>query len=154
VTAPADHSATAVILKPWRDPVVERCGFPVNSPYVEVAWLPSLGPSTTWALRRLGLLVTARPDGVEVDLRELAMDLGLGQGTARNSMVVRTLRRLELFGMARWPGELAVRTVVPPLPARLVERLSPRATAAHRQLLRLRHMACDRPPRRAAGLSR
>ena len=143
-----------VVVKPWRDPLVERCGFPVNSAYVEAAWLPILGPSATLALRRLGLLAAARPDGVEVDLRELAADLGIGTGTGRQSIIVRTLRRLENFGMAQWRGrELEVRTVVAPLSARHAERLSPGAAAVHRQMVRLQQVGTERGLERSGGLS-
>ena len=145
---------SVVVVKPWRDPLVERCGFPVNSPYVETAWLPILGPSATLALRRLGLLATARPEGVEVDVGDLAADLGLGRGTGRNSIIARTLRRLETFGMAHWRGdELEIRTVVAPLPARHAERLSPGAAAVHRQLVRLQQCNGDRALKRPGGLS-
>lgn len=143
-----------VLVKPWRDPLVERWGFPVNSAYVEVAWLPILGPSATLALRRLGLLLTARPEGVEVDVRELATDLGLGNGTGRNSIMARTLRRLATFGMVQWRGDaLEVRTVVAPLSARHAERLSPGAAAMHNAMVRLQRSTGDRVVERSGGLS-
>ena len=130
---------SVVVVKPWRDPLVEGCGFPVSSAYVETAWLPILGPSATLALRRLGLLAMERPDGFEVDLAELAGDLGLGKAIGNSSVVVRTLRRLETFGMAHWRGEvLEVRTAVAPLPARHADRLSPAVAAMHRQMVRVR----------------
>ena len=156
MTSASDTSLPpVVVVKPWQDSVVERCGFPVNSSYVEAAWLPFLGPSATLALRRLGLLASARPDGVAVDVRELAADLGLGTGVGRSSIIARTLGRLERFGMAQWRGdELAVRTAVAPLPARYADRLSPGAAAVHRQMLRLRMAAVERGPERAQGLSR
>ena len=116
-------------VKGWRDAVVEERGFPVLSPYVEAVWLPVLGPSATLALRRLGALAAARPEGVDVDLGDLARDLGLGGATAR---LLRTLRRLEMFGMATSRVDhLAVRTAVGPLPERHLCRLSQRARAAH-----------------------
>ncbi len=133
-----DAIPAVVVVRPWRDPVVERCGFPVNSAYVESAWLPILGPSATLALRRLGLLAAARSAGVAVDVGHLATDLGIGKGTGRHSIMARTLRRLEMFGMARWRGgELEVRTTVAPLSARHAERLSPGAAAVHRRMVGL-----------------
>lgn len=139
----------------WSDPVVERCGFPVNSVYVESAWLPILGPSATLALRRLGLLATAAPEGVEVNLGQLAGDLGIGKGTGRNSVIVRTVRRLCSFGMAQWRGgELAVRTAVAPLPTRYADRLSPSAGAVHRQMVRMRTAPTDRTEQPRRSLSR
>ena len=38
---------------PWHDPVVDSVGFDVRSNYVELFWLNVLGPTATWALRRL-----------------------------------------------------------------------------------------------------
>ena len=156
MSAQADGSLpSAVVVKPWRDPSVERCGFPVGSAYVETAWLPTLGPSATFALRRLGLLVSAQPEGVAVDLRDLAADLGISQGTGRQSVMSRTLRRLESFGMARWRcGMFEVRPVVPPLPVHRAARLSPGAASVHRQMLALRQTESDCALRRSGGLSR
>lgn len=146
---------SVVTVKPWSDPLVEGLGFPVNSAYVESAWLPILGPSATLALRRLGLLAAASPEGVDVDLVELAGDLGLGKSTGRHSVIARTLRRLCMFGMAQWHGsDLAVRTCVAPLPARYADRLSPAAGAVHRQMVRLHSVSGDRPLERSRGLSR
>lgn len=144
-----------VVVRPWRDPLVEGCGFAVSSAYVEAAWLPILGPSATLALRRLGLLAVARPEGFEVVLGDLAADLGLGKGTGNDSIIVRTLRRLERFGMTRWCGEvLEVRTAVAPLPARHADRLSPSAAAVHRQMVRLRVGTGNRGLERSRGLRR
>src|SRR3546814_3891300 len=36
----------------WADPVVEAAGHPVRSVYVETFWLPTLGPTAMWLLRR------------------------------------------------------------------------------------------------------
>lgn len=132
-------SPDSLVVRPWPDPVVAVFGFPVTAPYVEAIWLRFLGPSTTWALRRLGLLAAGHPDGVRLSVRELAAELGLGEGTGRNSVIARTLRRLERFGMARWQrGDLLVRTTVAPVPERLARRLSPSAAELHRQLVSLR----------------
>src|SRR6202012_1319878 len=94
----------------WHDPVVESCGFPVNSVYTETVLLPDLGPSSVLCLRRLGAWATFEPDGIVLDTGQLARDLGLGDGTGRNAPVTRTLNRLCQFGMARWhDGELSTR---------------------------------------------
>ena len=42
-----------LMVVPWHDPVVDPVGFDVRSTYVELFWLNILGPSATWALRRL-----------------------------------------------------------------------------------------------------
>ena len=56
----------------WHDPIVEACGFPVNSIYTETVLLPILGPSSVLCLRRLGAWATVNPDGT--------LDAGFGTG--------------------------------------------------------------------------
>ena len=62
----------------WADPVVEAAGHPIRSVYVETFWLPTLGPTAMWLLRRLSAWLEATPDGISVELPELAQELGLG----------------------------------------------------------------------------
>lgn len=125
------------VVRRWVDPLVEARGFPVGSVYTETVLLPILGPSSVLCLRRLGSWAASRPGGVEVDSRQLARDLGLGDGLARNSVIARTVGRLCQFGMARWAGgELGVRTVVEPLSQRHLARLSPELVNAHHSMLR------------------
>lgn len=118
------------MLVAWADPVVEAHGFPVNSAYTETVLLPILGPSSTFALRRLGTWAAAQPNGLPVDTAELAHDLGLSHKGGRNSTMARTISRLCQFGMAEWRAEaLAVRTAVAPVAERQLARLSARAVA-------------------------
>ena len=120
---------------PWVDPTEKMVGFPIHHPYVESLWLPVIGPSATWMLRRLGAWATACPDGVDVALVELSGSLGLGWASGRSSTVQRTLRRLVMFGLAQWTDELAVRTLVPPLSARQLTRLAPGLTRVHDRMV-------------------
>jgi hypothetical protein len=124
-----------IVVVAWHDPVIDTVGFPVTHPYVETLWLPVIGPSTTWALRRLGVWAAACPDGVSVPLQELAGSLGIGAGVAPSAPIQRTLRRLVQFGLARWNGRLSVRTTVPPLSARQLDRLSPALRRAHERMV-------------------
>ena len=62
----------------WDDPVVESSGFDALSPYVELFWLPVLGPSATLLLRRLATGLRAKPEGFDLQLDEAAQALGLG----------------------------------------------------------------------------
>ena len=66
---------------------VDRGGplFPVQHQYVEMLWLPVIGPSATWLLRRMGGWVLACPDGLTVVLPELSESLGLGWSSGANS---------------------------------------------------------------------
>ncbi|HVX18376.1 MAG TPA: hypothetical protein VHA73_10125 [Acidimicrobiales bacterium] len=122
---------------PWRDEVVEAHGYGPRSMYVEVCWLPTLGPSSTWLYRRLGSWAEFNPDGVQVDTADLAASLGLGQGLGRHSLLSRTVDRLIRFEAARWAGsDLQVRTALGALPLKLAGRLSPTALSFHEQMLR------------------
>lgn len=113
---------------PWRDPVVENTGHDVRSQYVETFWLAVLGPTAMWLMRRCSDGLDAYPDGVDMDLEELAKGLGLGYAPGKHGPFVRAFQRCVMFGMAQQVATLpyltlAMRTVVPELPARHVARL-------------------------------
>lgn len=127
---------TTLLIKSWPDPVIDKLGFDPASGYVELCWLPILGPSAVWAIRRLTAGLRVNPDGYSIRIADLGSALGLGTGNGRNSLVMRTLRRLVQFHMARPEGEgvLAVRLHLPPLTQRHVMRLTPALRRAHQQL--------------------
>jgi hypothetical protein len=78
------------------------CGVEPASSYVETYWLPLLGPSATWALRRIaGWLVTAPSSGLWIPVEPLARSLGLGSARGRNCPMRRTLARLVDFRLAQ-----------------------------------------------------
>lgn len=123
-----------ISVSPLVDPVVEAHGFRPDSVYVEYCWLAVLGPTATFAYRRLGLMAGATPEGsvVPVDLVDLAVGLGLGEGLGHNSLIVRTLNRLVQFGVAQWRGEaLAVRRALAPLTMRQLARAGFTASTMH-----------------------
>ncbi len=97
------------------------------SSYVETYWLPVLGPSATWALRRIASwLATAGPSGLWIPVEPLARSLGLGSAAGRNCPMRRTLARLVDFRLAQIDEDrdvLTVRTLIPPLTPRQVARL-------------------------------
>jgi len=125
-------ASVRVVVRPWPDPVVEAHGFAPNSGYVEYCWLPVLGPTATWLYRRLGNLVLVHDDGYDVDLVDLAVSLGLGEGLGRHAPLVRALERLERFGaMDVTESALLVRRALAPLPEALARRLSESARRAH-----------------------
>lgn len=102
----------------WHDPTLTG-GFEPCGDYVETYWLAILGPSSTWALRRLaGCLTAAGESGVWVPIEPLARSLGLGSPTKRNSPARRAISRLVDFRLAYIDHDrdvLAVRTVIPVL---------------------------------------
>ncbi len=135
----------------WVDPAVERRGIPVDSLYAETCWLPVLGPSATWLLRRLARDLLAAPDGFRLDCEVAARSLGLGGAEGRHSAFRRTLGRCIRYGLARAQGEgtLAVRTAVTPVPELQLARLPATVQAEHRRLL---EAAVPDPVAPAAGL--
>lgn len=125
----------SMVVRRLVDPVVDRVGFGVMEAYVELVWLPVIGPSATWMLRRLGAWLPEWESVIEIDLVELAQMLGLGSSVNIGSSVQRTLRRLVRFGLAHWRGDLRVRAAVPPLPCRQLSRLPQWVQDAHAALL-------------------
>ncbi len=124
--APSIPATGTLRVAPWPDPLIDQLGFDPRSTYVEAYWLGTLGPSTTWLLRRLARGLDIAPDGFELDLSACARELGLGDKGGRHSPFARSLARLVQFEIARWHaphGTLEVRRRVPPLNRRQVLHL-------------------------------
>ncbi len=118
----------------WRDGLVDQVGIDPRSAYVEQFWLPVLGPSATWLLRRLAGGLESSPEGFDLDLGETAHALGLGGSHGRHSALRRTIGRCVRFDVARYRTEtsLAVRRLVAPLPRHHLLRLSSTLQEQHR----------------------
>lgn len=118
---------------PWPDEVIDHLGFDPRSAYVEEFWLPVLGPSTLWLLRRLAAGFDYSPDGFDLDLAETARSLGLGDKSGRHSPFVRALNRCTQFGMAQLtrPDQILVRRRFPALGRHHLRRMSPALQARH-----------------------
>ena len=123
-----------VTVRPW---TIERGVpmFPTQHQYVEMLWLPVIGPSTTWLLRRLSGWTLACPEGLTVVLPELSESLGLGWSSGSGSSVQRSMRRLIMFGLARWTDALDVATMVPAISERHLARMSPALVRAHDRMI-------------------
>jgi len=121
----------------WPDPLIDALGFPFHHCYSEIVALPALGPSAVLAWRRLSGRLAQHPDGFTLEITELAHDLGLGTGVARNAPVCRTLRRLAAFGLARFVDNdaYAVRRFMPPVSGSQLRRLRPELARIHSALL-------------------
>lgn len=94
-----------------------------TDPYVELEWLPIIGPSAFVLWRRLAAGLDQWPD-YEVDRDVLADALGIGGG---RGTFAKTLSRLERFGFLRcWTDEqgewVSVRTHLYPVPSSLAQR--------------------------------
>lgn len=122
-----------LMVVPWHDPVVDSVGYDVRSIYVELFWLNVLGPSATWALRRLVSGLDRYPLGYELDLGETANELGLSYSTATSSTFVKALQRCVLFGVSQPISDgLAVRRRLPPVAARHLARMPDGLQQQHR----------------------
>lgn len=129
-------SFASLFVVPWADPVVDEIGHDPRSHYAERYWLPVLGPSTTWLLRRFARFLDDSPEGVELNIEELARELGLGERVGPNAPFGRTLRRCVSFEMAEWRDRaLAVRRRLPPLARRHLKRLPGSLQEEHEQEL-------------------
>ena len=121
-----------VMVLPWHDPIVDAVGFEARSQYVELFWLNVLGPTATWALRRLVTGLDRYPLGYEMDLGETASMLGLAYGVGTSNSFSKALQRCVLFGVSqRVPGGLAVRRKVPPVAGRHLARMPDTLRAMH-----------------------
>ncbi|HMJ76974.1 MAG TPA: hypothetical protein VK507_13440 [Iamia sp.] len=91
-------------------------------------WAPLLGPTATLAYRHL---LDATSDGTScgyINTGHLAHDLGIGRGRGRDSTLVRTLRRLERYGLideAPQADTIALAIHLPWLGRHQLDRLRP-----------------------------
>jgi len=139
-----------VAVKPWKDPYLDATGFDPRSGYVETYWLPTLGPTATWILRRIACQFEHEPAGFSFDAAEwaqwLGVKLGAGAGIGGRSSFARALNRCVQFGAARLPlgtsqssgplglpSALEVRRRLPPLSATQVNRLPEDLRESHRR---------------------
>ncbi len=126
-----------VMVVPWHDPIVDQIGHDVHSTYVETFWLNILGPTATWALRRLVAGLEHYPLGYELDLGTAASSLGLSYTASTSNAFARALQRCVMFGASQ-PVEdgLAVRRRLPPVAGRHLARMpaSMRDLHAHWQV--------------------
>jgi hypothetical protein len=119
-------------IEAWVDPVVEEMGHDPRSSYAEMYWLPVLGPSVTWMLRRFATCLDEAPGGADLRVDDLARSLGIGERSGPNGPLPRTLKRCVDFQMAEWrDASLAVRRKLPPLARRHLRRLPDTLQARH-----------------------
>jgi hypothetical protein len=119
--------------------VIDRLGHDPRSPYAEQFWLPILGPSASWLLRRIAERFDAEPAGFSVHLTEAAREIGLGTKGGRHGPLLHTVDRLGSFGLLQRvePTLLATRRRVPPLTRAQVNRLPSRRRADHDRWLEI-----------------
>ena len=118
--------------------------FDRNDPYLEIVWLPIVGPASVAIIRHLDRWLDGQPSA-RLPATELAAHCGLSLGTGRHSTLGRTLARITDFGLGRFVYDewtLRLPAKVLPLSTRLTNRLPPAALAYH-----LATTQADRSPR-------
>jgi hypothetical protein len=123
-------------------PADARASFPVTHPYLELVYMPLLGPTAVSLMRRLDWLVSSAEGPTTVETAALAAELGLKRGCevrpGARSPVWRGVNRLAHAHLVRWlgPEDLGVCGKVPALSAPRVASLPPAAQRAHEALLK------------------
>ncbi len=134
--ARATSLPTVLTVSDWRDPVIDPIGHDPRSAYVERFWLPVLGPSTVWLLRRLASLLEHSRGVAVIETAQLARELGIGERIGPSAPFCRTVKRCVDFQMARWEEPaLAVRRRLPPLAQRQLRRLPDSLRQEHESAL-------------------
>jgi len=122
-----------LLVVPWVDPVCDELGLDPRAAYVERFWLPLLGPTSTWLLRRFAVEFDASPEGFSLDAGDAARSIGIGTKGGRSGPFHRAIDRCVRFGSIQHAehGILAVRRRLPPLSAAQVQRLPRHLRADH-----------------------
>lgn len=122
--------------------------FDPRSHYSESFWLPILGPSTMWLMRKVAERFDAEPDGFTLDLMEMSQALGIASKGGRNNSFHRSISRVVSFKMGVTVDEqtIAIRRRMPPLHRGQVRRLPVRLANLHDETVRAHaaHQAEDR----------
>jgi hypothetical protein len=126
-----------LMVMPWEDAVVNSRGHGVHSSYVETFWLPVLGPTALFVMRRIDQGFGRFPHGYELDLCDTAKEMGLGF-TGSASPFARALTRLVMFGAAQPIDDaLAVRRRMPRVAHRHLMRMPIALRESHRAWMAL-----------------
>lgn len=119
------------------DQLVDTMGFDPRTSYVEHFWLPILGPSSVFLLRRLAYIFDVHLETHDVSLKDISFEIGLGSPKGFGNSITKTLNRLIQFDMAKLlpSGTLAVRRSLPPLNIRQLSRIPTQLQDLHHALI-------------------
>lgn len=130
MTSPFMHSS--LWIEPWRDSVTEECGHDPRSRYAELFWLGIIGPTATWLLRHMAHEFESSPDGFELSVAPIALQLGISPKAGPRGGMHRTLHRLVMFRLAsEGHAGYAVRRRLPPLNNMQLKRLPAHLQRTH-----------------------
>ena len=146
-TAPDLRDATHAYILPLADSS-NGPTFDPRSYYAETFWLPILGPSTMWLLRKVAERFDTEPDGFALDLIDMSRALGIASKGGRNNSFHRAINRVVSFNMGSTIDDktIAIRRHMPALHGGQTRRLPPRLANLHDETIRQynHHTAEDR----------
>lgn len=130
-----DQIATRFIDRPESSPGDVAIG----DDYRRRWWLPVIGPTATCVLNHLAAASDGTSSWQVTAAPELAVSLGLGKGTGKNSPLIRSIDRLTRFGFGYWdvePGQgcdpcVSLYRTVGLVPQRSVAKWPTRLQQAH-----------------------
>lgn len=122
---------------PLDDPIEDANNFDPRSAYAATFWLPVLGPSTMWLMRKMADRFDLEPDGFEIDLLETSHALGIMSSGGKNNAFQRALNRAVSFHMGRTIDgrTIAIRRFMPQLHQGQINRLPPRLQRQHTRVI-------------------
>ncbi|MCY4037378.1 MAG: hypothetical protein OXF64_08010 [bacterium] len=128
--SPFFHSS--LWIEPWRDPITEANGHDPRSRYVEQFWLGVIGPTAAWLMRYVAYELDDSPDGFELCIAPIALQLGISPKAGPRGGLHRTLHRLVMFRLAAEShAGYAVRRQLPPLNHSQIRRLPAHLQRSH-----------------------
>lgn len=130
MTIPALHSS--LWIEPWRDLITEEQGHDPRSRYVEQFWLGVIGPTAAWLMRHVAHEFDRSPDGFELPVNDIALQLGISPKAGPRGGLHRTLDRLVMFRLAsEGHAGFAIRRRLPPLNHAQLRRLPQHLQRSH-----------------------
>ncbi|HWL43145.1 MAG TPA: hypothetical protein VNQ73_09385 [Ilumatobacter sp.] len=133
---PSDDRGSLLRFTPLAPPRT-RLTFAFDHPYLDLVYMPLIGPGAVALLRRVCCALTDSTTSVEIDAAALARDLGLRSSRTdpigERSPLMRTLVRLNRQRLTTRMGQhhIGVYQPVPALDQRDLDRLPDTARAAH-----------------------
>ena len=130
MASPFLHSS--LWIEPWRDLVTEEHGHDPRSRYVEQFWLGVIGPTAAWLMRYVAHELDSSPDGFELPVAPIALQLGISPKAGPRGGLHRTLHRLVMFRLAsECHAGYAIRRRLPPLNNAQLRRLPEHLQRTH-----------------------
>ena len=132
--------AEILIFKSWPHPVYDHFGQRPDGTYSQLAWLPTIGP-TSWLLWNIvASQLRAATDDITWDCDDLARALGIAPANRHGRAVPRVVKRLRCYRLIDRHGSiLRVRTTAPPVGRGALERLPADIQVLHARIFGDRH---------------